>query len=387
MAKNYKFIFTSILLLILITSFTFSASTEVVRNQRGLKSFSNSVDDENTYNGYLRIYIVEPESRYKMYDGRSYHNGFLDFAHEELLTMELDESYENSITWKGDVTEDNVFVIAAIFNPIANVGYAYPPSSKPFEAYYVDAAAAAYPNQAGANSRDEIYTHTVFIEEGTAAWCKNCPSMADVLYNVSKSSEIPFYYAAMIEDMVDEAADRMRNDLNIYAFPTTYFDGGKKIIVGGNQDEADIESLIEECAKSNVHDLNLNLTVEWSGDGNLDITYNVTNLEETSEQMFEINRVRGGYKRIKVLVENTAEIDVTNVEWQITVKGGILDRVNTAMTGNIENFPSGAEKNIRAKARLFQIYGFGKVDIIVQVGTTVKTYNGYLLGRFVIVLK
>ena len=117
--------------------------------------------------------------------------------------------------------------------------------------------------------------------------------------------------------------------------------------------------IIDECAKSNVHDLDLELTVDWLDEGTLNISYYIKNLEEISEQMFEINRVRGGFKRVKVLVENSGENDASNVDWQILIKGGLFDRINTAMTGNIEHFPSGDEKNIRAKAKLFQIYGFG----------------------------
>jgi hypothetical protein len=384
MKKKFTIIIT-LILIFLIISFSFSAMSEVVKNQQGLKLFTNESYNENTYNGYLRIYIVEPESRYNMYDNHTYHNGFLAFAQEEQLSIDYNENYENTITWNGDITEDNVFVIAAIFNPIANVGYAYPPESKPFEAYYVDAAAAAYPNQTGTNNKDEMYTHTVFIEEGTATWCKGCPAMAYALHNVSESLEIPFFYAAMIEDVVDEAGNRMRDDLNIYGFPTSYFDGGKITHMGGGTAEAVIASSIEECAKSDVHDLNLSLTVEWLGDGNLEINYKITNLEEKTEQMFEFNKVRGGFKKIKVLVENIAGIDVTNVEWQIMVQGGILEKINVIKQGTIENFPSEAEKRIRA--RLFPIYGFGQIDIAIQVGTTVKTYNGLLIGRFIIVLK
>jgi hypothetical protein len=32
------------------------------------------------YNGYLRVYVVEPTSRWDNYDADPYHFGFLDFA-------------------------------------------------------------------------------------------------------------------------------------------------------------------------------------------------------------------------------------------------------------------------------------------------------------------
>jgi hypothetical protein len=38
------------------------------------------------------------------------------------------------------------------------------------------------------------------------------------------------------------------------------------------------------------------------------------------------------------------------------------------------------------KARLFQIYDFGKIDVVVQVGISVKATPGLVIGRFVIVI-
>ena len=169
-----------------------SVSGEPIKNTNDLDLTTNSTNNQSIYNGILRIYIIENISRWNMYDGRPYHNGFLDFAYEDSLSLEYLIPIENSITWKGDVTKENVFVIAAVFNPQVNIGYAYPPSSKPFDAYYIDACAKASPDKTGHNIRTNDITHTVFIEEGTGSWCKNCPSMADVLYNISKENEISF---------------------------------------------------------------------------------------------------------------------------------------------------------------------------------------------------
>jgi thiol-disulfide isomerase/thioredoxin len=320
-----------------------------------------------------------------MYDGRPYHNGFLDFAYEDSLSLEYLNPIENSITWKGDVTKENVFVIAAVFNPQVNIGYAYPPSSKPFDAYYIDACAKASPDKTGHNIRTNDITHTVFIEEGTGSWCKNCPSMADVLYNISKENEISFYYAAMIEDMNQIANNRMRNQLNIYGFPTVYIDGGKKVLMGGNPNVSYLKSLIEECATSDVHDLNLNLSVKWIGDGELRITYNITSLEEIEEQLVKINKIRGGKKKVWIIVENIGEVDMSNVNWKIIVKGGIFDRINHTTEGQIKDFPSGVKKIIRTKSRLFQIYGYGRIEVIIQAGSTISIESGIILGKYVFI--
>jgi len=41
---------------------------------------------------------------------------------------------------------DNVAVVAAVYNDEWHQGYSYPPSTKPFDAYYVDDATVAVPN-------------------------------------------------------------------------------------------------------------------------------------------------------------------------------------------------------------------------------------------------
>ena len=385
MKKMTKNIFSLIIIFILMSLFFNTVPSEKIRNIQEIDEKPFQTNDSLIYNGYLRIYIVEPTSRWNMYDGRPYHNGFLDFAYDDTISLEYMKPIENSITWKGNVSEDNVFVIAAVFNPLANIAYAYPPSSKPFEAYYVDASAKTYPNQIGHNTRNDDITHTVFIEEGTANWCKNCPSMADALYNISKEIEVPFYYTAMIEDLNQKANNRLRNQLNIYGFPTLYIDGGKKVMMGGNPNVSYLKSLIEESSKSDVHDIDLELSVEWIGDGELKINYNITSLEEIKEKTFELNKIRGGKKKVRTLVKNIGEIDLSNVDWKIIVKGGIFERINHTTEGNIKNFPAGSNRIIKTRSRLFQLNGFGRIEIIVQVGSTVKTTTGFVFGKYVFV--
>lgn len=97
------------------------------------------------YTGRLRIYVVEPVSRWNMYNGQPYHFGFLGFAYNQDISIDPQDTYQDSITWTGDITESNAMVMAVVFNSEPHQGYAYPPSSNPFTAYYTDATAAAIP--------------------------------------------------------------------------------------------------------------------------------------------------------------------------------------------------------------------------------------------------
>ncbi len=257
---------------------------------------SNILKDTTTYNGNLRIYIVEPTSRWNNYKGEPYHFGFLDFAFNDKIQIEYLDTYTDSITWDGnqagysDIKENNILVIATLFNPEIHKGYSYPPFKSPFEGHYVDATAAALPGNTALNTVTENFTHTVFVEEATAQYCPYCPAMANALFTVYQSEEYPFYFVALItKDMQGNiinpvALDYLVTEYNLAAYPSAYFDGGNKVIVGGLDDPAQYSSRINSSARRDVHEVNLTLSVEWLEDGNLKIDISITNNEEFFNQ-------------------------------------------------------------------------------------------------------
>jgi len=88
---------------------------------------------------------------------------FLDYALNEPLSIDPDDTWTKTTLWNGNLYNDghghtfggidprNIMVIAAIFNATWHQGYADPPSGHPFNAYYVDETTAApvypIPNQ------------------------------------------------------------------------------------------------------------------------------------------------------------------------------------------------------------------------------------------------
>jgi thiol-disulfide isomerase/thioredoxin len=244
------------------------------------------------YNGFLRVYIVEPISRWDNNDRVAYHFGFLDFAINEQVSIEYLDTYIKHVTWNAqqagfsNVQENNVMVIAAVFNPEIHKGYAYPPSRNPFDAHFVDAAAGATPGHTGSNIVKENFTHTVFVEEATAQYCPYCPAMAEALNNISKSGDYPFYFVALIAknhqgNVINSVAlDYLINNYNFYGYPTAFFDGGRKVLVGGYDQESYYRTRIEQCGKTDVHEMDLNLSVVWKGNGVIDIAVSIFNKEE-----------------------------------------------------------------------------------------------------------
>jgi len=91
-------------------------------------------NEPEEYNGHLRVYIVEPESRWDDLGGDPYHFGALYIPIDKSLAVPytqpgiLADTYTFTKTWFGaihgfgDITQDNIMVIAAVFD--ANSGYA-----------------------------------------------------------------------------------------------------------------------------------------------------------------------------------------------------------------------------------------------------------------------
>ncbi len=283
------------------------------------------------YTGRLRIYIVEPTSRWNNYDGKPYGFGFLDFAYNDKINVGYMETEHINVEWDaaaagyGDVKEDNIMAVAAVFNPTPHEGRANPPFGNPFDAYYVDACAAAMPGEEGVNDRVNA-THTVLIETGTATWCPYCPIMDEALKSIYEKGEYPFYMVALIADKNSKAYDRVINDYNLYGYPTAFIDGGRKVIVGGVSNEFTYTNAVSYCMQQNVHDLDLKIKCEWQN-GKLKINVTITNLEsgDASPPEIEIEKPKENYLYIFDKEIIPLPLKTTIVIGKITIKVNAID--------------------------------------------------------------
>lgn len=85
-------------------------------------------NEAEEYEGHLRVYIVEPESRWNDANSNPYHFGVLHIPIDRSLAMPqgqirpLGDTYTFSKTWFGflygfgDITQDNIMVIATVFD-------------------------------------------------------------------------------------------------------------------------------------------------------------------------------------------------------------------------------------------------------------------------------
>ena len=274
--KRIKTIYIAVILIFSTVGASFIPLIAATNNQQN----TGIIEPSNApYTGRLRIYVVEPVSRWNMYSGSPYHFGFLGYAFNQDISINPLDTYQNTVTFNSDVTETNAMVIAVLFNSAPHQGYAHPPSGNPFTAYYNDATAAATPGHTGYNVVTDSFTHTVVAEEATATWCPYCPDMATKLNNIYESHDYPFYFIALVADMNSQAQQRI-NEFNTYGYPTAFFDGGYKVIVGSGVSESTYRSYIQTSGQRTVPDLNMSLTVTYIGSGDLQININILNNQQ-----------------------------------------------------------------------------------------------------------
>jgi glutaredoxin len=122
-------------------------------------------NEGSQYDGTIRVYVTEIESSLGWKDtaGHPYTFPFLEYAFNEDISIDAGDTWSDSITWDGhdynnglgtnygSIQFGNVAVIAAVFNSEWHQGYAYPPSSNPFDAYYVDDTAGVLVANTGPN--------------------------------------------------------------------------------------------------------------------------------------------------------------------------------------------------------------------------------------------
>lgn len=229
------------------------------------------------YDCNVKVYVVEPNSRWTDNVGFNYQYGLLGTALDANVTLVNQTPYTNSVTWTGsahgygDITEGNIMVIAVVSSVDSYTGYSDPPSGNPFDVYNVQATAAATPGETGHDDASAPYTHTAFMIEGSQHTCVNCPLTRFALEEMYGTGNYPFHYAAFVEDMNSEADDYLHNDYNILGFPTAYTDGGYRVNVGGTSDTSVYGQAIRDAASNAVHDLDLAVTLTWLGSSQLQV--------------------------------------------------------------------------------------------------------------------
>ena len=104
-------------------------------------------------------------------------------------------------------------------------------------------------------------------------------------------------------------------------------------------------------------------------------------LEEKPEPSLEIESISGGFG-ISTVIENVGNVDATDVEWSISLDGGIVLRPSARIKeGTIPILVAGD-----TITKSTSVLGLGRIDITVMAGEVEKTTKGFMLLFFVIVI-
>jgi hypothetical protein len=142
--------------------------------------------------------------------------------------------------------------------------------------YYTITVSLADPN-------DEQLVHTVFIEKATSTTCRYCPYVADKIHQLYTSGNYQFHYVNMVDDKNAIAKNRVENEYNNFGNPTTYIDGGYKVLSGGLLPLTDFITAINQAQSRIVPQIKINVTATYDEiTDSFTTTVVLTNFEENS---------------------------------------------------------------------------------------------------------
>ncbi|MCX6663972.1 MAG: PKD domain-containing protein [Euryarchaeota archaeon] len=123
------------------------------------------------------------------------------------------------------------------------------------------------------------YTHTVFVEVGTATWCSDCPASNTAWHSIYEGGNYNFEYTEMVVDK-NTVANARRNQYNQYSFPTSYFDGGQFVYPGTSISA--FQNNLNSCGSREVPDLVANLNATWLGSAKIQVDFGIINNDAVS---------------------------------------------------------------------------------------------------------
>jgi len=97
--------------------------------------------------------------------------------------------------------------------------------------------------------------------------------------------------------------------------------------------------------------------------------------------LIQIGDITSDIMNLHVDISNEGDAEATNVEWSITIKGGILGLINATSEGIIPSLDIGEKVTVQTDQAVF---GLGPVEIIVSAGTTMKDAQGFVIGPFIL---
>jgi len=124
------------------------------------------------------------------------------------------------------------------------------------------------------------YTHTIFVQVGTATWCPSCPASNSAWHTIYGTGSYDFEYVEMVIDKSTVANTYMNSVYNLYWVPTSYFDGGQFVYPGTNT--GTFQTNLNTCGARIVPDLDAHLNVLWLGSAQIQVDLSIINNDTAS---------------------------------------------------------------------------------------------------------
>lgn len=128
--------------------------------------------------------------------------------------------------------------------------------------------------------QDRDYTHKVLVEIGTGSWCYWCQFTNAVMHDIYTNGDYNFEYVELVDS--NPIADQRIDDYNIYGFPTSWFDGGYEVVVGGYDTWSEYTSKMDSCGARTVPDIHAEMSVLWIEDEQIEVDISIQNNETST---------------------------------------------------------------------------------------------------------
>jgi glutaredoxin len=126
---------------------------------------------------------------------------------------------------------------------------------------------------------NEEVTHTVMVEYATLTTCPPCVTASSQLNSIYNSGDLDFYFVSLVADRANNKIVRRVVDLGVQSVPHVFFDGEYRNILGGQSSETPYRNAITQSGQRNVPDIDIDVSADWLGNGNIKLTVNVQNNE------------------------------------------------------------------------------------------------------------
>ena len=93
----------------------------------------------------------------------------------------------------------------------------------------------------------------------------------------------------------------------------------------------------------------------------------------------ELSSVEAG-RGIQAVAKNIGTLPGENLPWTITIKGGLLQRIDNTVTGTITSI--GVDEEFSLDSGALTMWNLGFAEVTVQVFNAYKTYTVVVVGPF-----